>query len=230
VTPVRNSRKPTRQWILGALLVLILLIIVGLLYRYPLDEIIDHDAVASLITRYGAFGVIGFILVGIVFTAVGLPRQLLAFVGGYTFGLLPGVLLGTLAAIGGCALTFTLSRYWFRERVGMRFTRVVNALNGFIRQDPFLKIVVLRLQPFGTNLATNLAAGVTQIPARTFFASSLLGYLPQMTVFALTGSGVRVQSSTQLGVSLALFVLSLLLGAYLYRRHIQRKNESTLSE
>ncbi|MBX2823474.1 MAG: VTT domain-containing protein [Gammaproteobacteria bacterium] len=222
----RDNTKKRQRLIVGSLLVTLLLVIIVLLYRYPLDEIIDHDKVASLITRYGVTGVLAFVFVGVGFTAVGLPRQLMAFIGGYTFGFLPGVLLGTLAAIGGCLLTFSLSRYCLRGWVGERFARVVNTLNGMIRQDPFLKIVVLRLQPFGTNLATNLAAGVTDIPARVFIASSLLGYIPQMVVFALTGSGVRVQSSTQVGISIALFALSLLLAAILYRRHLLRRQDS----
>lgn len=214
------NRHITKRRLIACGLILLLCLILWLLYRYPLDTLIDHEAVAAWIDRWGVIGTLGFVVIGIFATAVGLPRQLMAFIGGYTFGVLAGLSLSLMAAIGGCFLCFQVSRRLLRNRVAQRFGSTVNFLNRLMRDDAFLKIIVLRLQPLGTNLATNLAAGVTTLSAPVFIGSSFLGYIPQMLVFSLMGSGVRVQSSTQLLVSATLFVVSLLLGVWLYRRHV----------
>jgi uncharacterized membrane protein YdjX (TVP38/TMEM64 family) len=70
----------------------------------------------------------------------------------------------------------------------------------------------------GSNVVTNLIAGVSRIPRPAFFLGSLVGYLPQTLIFALAGSGLTVGSRWQLGLSILLFVVSGLLGVRLYRK------------
>ena len=75
-------------------------------------------------------------------------------------------------------------------------------------------------------MLTNLCAGLTSIRISTFLLASAIGYVPQMFVFVLTGTGVRVGSNTQLMLSVALLVLSLVLGGVLYRRYLRQAQES----
>lgn len=195
------------------------LLILWFAWKFPAAELIENSRLAERIADLGWVGIPAFLVIGGLATAVGLPRQLFAFIGGYSFGMLGGVFLGTTAAITGCYLCFLASRYALREPVARHFARFVTVLNSFIHNDAFLKILVLRLQPFGTNLMTNLAAGVSKIPARVFISSSLIGYIPQMCVFALLGSGVRVHSTAQVTVSFILFLISFVIGWIVYKRH-----------
>jgi uncharacterized membrane protein YdjX (TVP38/TMEM64 family) len=78
--------------------------------------------------------------------------------------------------------------------------------------------VLIRLLPVGNNLITNLLAGVSSAPLVSFLAGSLIGYLPQTVIFVLLGSGIHVQPVWSTAISVALFVASGLLGAFLYRR------------
>jgi len=197
-------------------------LIAWLFWRFPLSELIDDTALAQRIADLGWMAVPVFLTIASIATAVGLPRQLFAFVGGYSFGTITGVVLGSLAAIVGCYLCFACARHVLRKPVLRRYANFVCLLDSFVHNDAFLKIIVLRLQPLGTNLMTNLAAGVSKIPARVFLTSSLIGYVPQMLVFALLGSGVRVHSNTQMLVSVALCLVSFLIGGFLYKRHRMR--------
>jgi uncharacterized membrane protein YdjX (TVP38/TMEM64 family) len=52
-----------------------------------------------------------------------------------------------------------------------------------------------------------------------FFAGSGVGYLPQTLVFALAGSGVNFNPAFRLTLAGVLFVVSSLIGVWLYRRH-----------
>jgi uncharacterized membrane protein YdjX (TVP38/TMEM64 family) len=81
--------------------------------------------------------------------------------------------------------------------------------------------LVVRLLPVGSNALTNLLAGVSSVRALPFFAGSTLGFLPQNLVFALAGSGVNLDPAVRLSVAAILFVISSLLGIWLYRRHRQ---------
>ena len=164
-----------------------------------------------------------FVMIGIAATAVGLPRQLFAFISGFAFGVIPGVALSLTMALIGCAIAFSFSRRFLRQWLVRRHGRLVESLDALTKHDAFWKIVMLRFQPLGTNLLTNLAAGVSLLPARAFLSASALGYIPQMAVFALLGSGTRLGSSVQLTVSLILLFFSFLIGLWLLSRSSARR-------
>lgn len=213
--------SPKSYWWIAAFLILIALLL--LLLRSPPDEWTQASQWGEQLSDKGFIGVLFVFFVGVVITAVGLPRQLLAFVCGFAYGVLPGIALSLLCAIIGCAVAFATARTFLRQFVLSKYPKAVNWLDDFIRDDPFLKILVLRLQPLGTNLLTNLSAGVSGVGPSKFLISSLIGYVPQMLVFALMGSGVRVGSRAQLFVSLGLLGISIVLGLWLVRRHQLRR-------
>lgn len=193
--------------------------LVWLLYKTPPAEWEKARQLGEFIESKGAFGALLFFIITALSTSVGLPRQLFAFAAGFAFGVLFGVLLSSFGAICGCAITFYCSRKWLSEKVVSRFPNVVSALNRVLDEDIFLKILVLRLQPLGTNMVTNLSAGVTAIPAKLFFLSSWFGYLPQMLVFCLLGAGVRLGSNTYLLYSLSMLFISMILGGWLFKKY-----------
>lgn len=204
------------------LAIALLLALVVLLNQSPPSDWTRAQQLGLRLQNASLMEMLIFMCVAVLATAVGLPRQMLAFISGFAFGVLPGVLLSLVLAGAGCALTFTCARLLFRKRLKRRFTVFVEKLDTFTDHDAFLKILILRFQPLGTNLMTNVAAGISRIPAPTFLAASLLGYIPQMLVFALLGSGIRVGSNTQLLVSFGLLLVSLALGAWLWRRSVNR--------
>ena len=204
--------------VLASAVLLVVMIVLGyLMYHYSILDFIDTTAIGDFIASLGWFGIPAFIAFGMLFTSVGLPRQVLAFIGGYIFGISVGVALGTVAAVLGAMLTFYFSRWLARPFVRRKYPQLVASIDGFIRDQLFLKIILIRFLPFGTNLATNLAAGAAATPVRAFAFASLVGYVPQMTIFALSGHGVRVESNTQLIVAACLFLISMVIGGYLYR-------------
>jgi len=204
------------------LLLLLAVIIVGSIL-FPPSEWIPAEAWGVMLEERGLSGMILFVVAGMLATSVGLPRQLVAFISGIAYGVLLGVTLSLLAALLGCYLTVRVSRLCLRESVHRRFPNMIEKLNNFVREDVFAKVLVLRLQPFGTNLITNVCVGFTSIPIKVFMSASAVGYVPQMLAFALLGSGIRLGSSFQLILSGVLLLLSIIIGVVVYRRH-QRRN------
>jgi uncharacterized membrane protein YdjX (TVP38/TMEM64 family) len=138
--------------------------------------------------------------------------------GGYAFGFLQGTLLGTLATLLGCLAAFYYARLIGRGLVADRFSGKVRKMDQFVSGHPFSMTLLIRLLPVGSNLVTNLVAGVTSVAAMPFLMGSLLGFIPQNAIFALVGSGIGVDPIWRIGLGVLLFVISGLLGIYLYRR------------
>lgn len=184
-----------------------------------LGNAINEAWIDDHIRDHGLQGTALFLAMGALFTAVGLPRQIIAFLAGYAFGLLEGTLFGALAALLGCAVTFIYARLFgqglLRGKLGARAAR----FDRFIRDHPFTMTLLIRLLPVGSNVLTNLAAGISSIRVTPFLSASFAGFLPQTLVFALVGSGINVAPALRVGLAVALFLLSGVLGAYLYHRH-----------
>ncbi|MBB5689239.1 putative membrane protein YdjX (TVP38/TMEM64 family) [Roseomonas alkaliterrae] len=171
----------------------------------------------------GLAGDLAFVAMGAAATAAGAPRQGVAFLGGYAFGALQGSLLALAAQVAGCALSYAwaraVGRSWAERRLAGRFGHRLRPLRDVLAVSPFGATLALRLLPVGNNLALNLLAGMAGIRLLPFLAASAIGYLPQTVVFALLGKGIRVDGAWQLGLAVALFVVSAGIGLMLLRRH-----------
>lgn len=213
------------------LLTLSSLILLGLLINYGLSATdFNQSWIDNQVKNRGATGIFYFILFCALTTACGLPRQLTAFLGGYAFGVLKGALLATLGVTIGCILSFYFARIVAKSFVRRKFPNKVSGIDRFLHHHTFTKTIIIRLLPIGSNLITNLVVGVTHAKGSHFVAGSFFGYLPQMIIFAIAGSGVEVLSMWKIGLSVALFVISSLLSARLYRQYrMDRQTRESLA-
>ncbi|MGH9577463.1 MAG: TVP38/TMEM64 family protein, partial [Terriglobales bacterium] len=182
-------------------------------------EVLSKAWIDSDVRGKGIGGEALFLCVAGLTTAFALPRHVVSFLGGYAFGVVLGTALGLAGTALGCVLTFFYARIVGRPLVSARLGARVQRIEDFLAAHPFWMTVLIRLLPVGNNFATNLAAGVSRVPAAPFFLGSVLGYLPQTLVFALAGSGVDLGASWRIGIAVALFVASGVIGAWLYRKY-----------
>jgi uncharacterized membrane protein YdjX (TVP38/TMEM64 family) len=171
----------------------------------------------------GLWGELVFILVGAALTAGGLPRQSIAFLGGYAFGVALGSAVAMVAQLLGAAAAYAwarlLGRDWAERRLRGRFGHRLRPVRDALSENPFQATLALRLLPVGSNIALNLLAGMAGLRVLPFLAASALGYLPQTVVFALLGKGIRVEGTWQLVLGGVLMVVSVGIGWWLLRRH-----------
>ena len=181
------------------------------------------DWVDQHVRGQGLLGEAAFLAIGAAATAAGVPRQGVAFLGGYAFGAAAGTALALAAQVLGCGLAFLWARLvgqaWAERRLAGRFGGRLRRLRDGLAANPFGTTLALRLLPVGNNLALNLLAGLSGIAAVPFLAASAVGYLPQTVVFALLGKGVRVDGAWQLGLAAVLFGVSIGIGLWLLRRN-----------
>ncbi len=197
----------------------LVVIVVLALVSYLLGDVIDKTWVDAHVRGQGASGEILFLLTGWLLASAGLSRQLIAFLSGYAFGFLPGVLLASLAVVAGCITTFYVARYLVSAFLLRHFAGRLDKVGRFVRENTFSMTLLIRLLPVGNNGLVNIAAGVSDARSVPFFLGSALGYLPQTLIFALVGSGTSVDQFWQVAVAMALFVVATVLGAMLYRKY-----------
>lgn len=203
----------------GLVLIATLAAVGALLELVGLKSMLESNWVDSEVRGKGLWGEALFILVGASFTALGMPRQVVSFLGGYAFGFWLGTLLSLLATLLGAMGVFYYARFMGRDFLARRFPGRVKKIDDFLSGNPMTMTLVLRLSPFSSNLVANLAAGVSGVRALPFFAGSAIGYLPQTIVFALLGGGMELDPVTNTILSAVLFVVSTVLGLWLWRRY-----------
>jgi uncharacterized membrane protein YdjX (TVP38/TMEM64 family) len=214
---------PGRWRALGKLLLLACGLLAGGALLREMGGVPGTDWVDASIRDDGLRGEALFVLVGAAVSAVGVPRQTVAFLGGYAFGAALGTGLGLLAQLLGCAASYgwarALGRDWAERRMRGRFGHRLRPVRDALQASPFSATLALRLLPVGNNLALNLLAGLAGLAAGRFLLGSAIGYLPQTVVFALLCKGIRVEGPWQLGLAAGLLLVSIGLGLWLLRRH-----------
>ena len=176
----------------------------------------------------GFVGALLFVAAGALFTGVGLSRQILAFAGGYAFGVALGSGLALIAEVGGVLLAFSYARFLGRGVVARHFPSRIRRFDAFLAVNPFWLTLAIRLLPVSNNLVVNLLGGVSRVPTVPFVAASAVGHTPQTVVFALVGSGLAEGIFLKTGLAIVLFVISIVIGVHLYRkyRHGQKLDEA----
>ncbi|MET4025629.1 TVP38/TMEM64 family protein [Marinobacter sp. MBR-99] len=204
------------------------LVLVGYLAMHDgwFSFLTDQARVSDYLNSHGPEGLMIVTLAGALYTGIGAPRQLLALVLGFALGGLQGTIISTLATAVGAAGCFWVSRSLLRATLLRHFGKRLDRFDALFREQTWLKVLMVRLLPVGSNLATNLIAGCSGIRFVPFIGGSLLGYLPQTAIFALAGAGIGQTDATQIVVSIVLFALASAIGAFLY--HSQRNQ--TLAE
>jgi len=152
-------------------------------------------------------------------TSIGLPRQIAALVAGINLGAFIGVMVATLAATLGCLITFSVARYLLSAKITQKYPNQLTKLSKFLGERTFLKAIVIRILPLGSNFITNIIAGVSKVSMPAYVGGSFVGFIPQMVIFSLAGSGIRLGAQNELMASLALLVIALLLTTYLVKKH-----------
>jgi uncharacterized membrane protein YdjX (TVP38/TMEM64 family) len=180
-----------------------------------------QSTLVNLVSQGGLRGPAMFLAVATILTAVGLPRQIPAFVAGYAFGAWSGAAIALLSQMIACGADFVWARAVGREFVFRRFGRVLRRVDGALAARPFVTTLTFRLMPVGSNILLNLAAGLSSVRALPFLAASLIGFIPQTVIFAMIGRGSAPSHMNVMAVGVVMFLLSAGLGVFLFTRFRQ---------
>ena len=201
-------------------MILLLGVVVASFFAYLFTSVAETDikAFISLLLPGNSLDIPCLIAIIALSTGMGLPRQVAAFAAGFVFSPLWGTWISLIGVTLGCIITYSLSyklSFIFKAKQSSALLQKVSL---FFQKDTFYKAFVIRILPVGSNFMTNILAGLSQVSKTPYLIGSSLGFIPQLYIFSLAGSGIRLKDSQTLYISIALLLCAILLGYWLYNR------------
>ncbi len=169
------------------------------------------------IMDYKFYGMIFFVFLSAILSCFFVPRQVLSFVGGYAYGVFWGMFIVTIGAGIGCLITVLYTRFiaqkYIQKKIGFKIAWVEHLFS----KNIFGMSLTIRIIPVGSNVILNMLVGVTKIPLIPFCFGSLIGFIPQNLIFAILGTGLRVDPSHKIILATIMYIIGILIGLYLYK-------------
>lgn len=173
----------------------------------------QHEKLILLIESNFIFYFILFFFIYIIVTAFALPFAAIKTVlAGALFGLIPGVILTSLASSIGSTLCFLMSRFVLRDFVQNKYSKYLDKINKGIKEDGIYYLFFLRLSPIFPFFIINLVFGLTKMKTMTFYIISQIGMLIGTVVFVNAGVQLSKISSMSDILSFNLILSFILIG------------------
>jgi uncharacterized membrane protein YdjX (TVP38/TMEM64 family) len=212
-----DAARRASDWLRGALLLSSVILLAWLAHAHGLGAMLHRRWVQDNVLGHGVEGYALMLALTALVTALGLPRQAPSLLAGYAFGAVVGFGIALAGTVIGSFGAYLYARALGRSLIPRRLRRRMTGLESLLARRPFTASLAVRLFPLGSNLVTNLMAGLIRLRVSAFLAGSALGFVPQTLVFALMGKGMRVDPVWRIGLAAVLFAGSVWLGHHLYR-------------
>lgn len=131
-----------------------------------------------------------FTLLSIPATLFFVPSAVLTFTAGILFGLGRGFLIGLVGTSLGAVAALLMGRYLARDWIAKRFSqnKKFRLLEEIVRRKGWKIVSLARLSPVFPFLVGNYLFGLTSVPAKNYFAASLVGSVPSVAVYVYLGT------------------------------------------
>jgi uncharacterized membrane protein YdjX (TVP38/TMEM64 family) len=213
--PEHRLRR-TADWLRGAAFMASLIVLAWIFHANDLGQILHREWIQDHVLGHGLEGYALMLGLTASFTAIGLPRHLPSLLAGWAFGVAVGFPIALAGTLIGAIVAYYYARLLGRGVLPRRLRPKIARMERSLARGPFTTALVARLLPVGSNLLTNLVAGLLRLPPRPFLAGSALGFAPQTLIFALMGKGLRVDPLWRIGLAVLLFAASTWLSRYVY--------------
>lgn len=218
------------KWLKITLLVILLGVLAASIDSPIWLHLADSLWLEGYIAKQGNSAHFTIFITSILFLFIGGPRQVAAFLFAYLYGVILGVCITLLTCLLAAAANYFIANLYLKNTLHKKLPLRMEKFSRFAKHKPFLKILTLRLFPFGSNLLTNTLSGGGSVPFFPFITASLVGYLPQTIIFSLVGDGMNDANSTMVYISIVMALLSFILSTLLYRDHLKQRLENLKME
>ena len=175
-------------------------------------EYIDMLVQNSISTLSFLGPIAGIILILVESILPVLPLSVFITLNIITFGNTFGFLISWLATITGCTLSFFLFRY-FRDKLykflGKKKQENVQKWLKSLSKIPFTSLTIIMAIPFTPAFFINIAAGLSKMRYKKFFASLLIGKMIMIYFWGYIGTSL-LDSLTDVTVLVRIIVLLLI--------------------
>ena len=195
--------------------ILVSLIIIAYFYNSYLESLIFKNIV--LLENYYSQSPVLFIIIFfvtyILFTTLSLPVALFfGLLSGFIFEPHIAVTLVSFASTIGATSAMLVSRYFLREYVQERFKKQILIVNEELIRYGSYYLFALRMSPIFPFFVINVAFGLTNMRAVTFYLISQIGMLPATYAIILIGSELNKAIMHGASISIELVIYLTILG------------------
>lgn len=188
----------------------------GLTDYIDTENIWHHkEALALFIQEHYSLAVLLFILLNMLIVILAIPVTIVLNVAaGYFFGVIPAVLYCNIGSAGGALIAFLIFRYLLAQGLHKRYHDALERFNKKFHEHGVSYILFMQLIPLTPFGLITVLAGLSDIPAWTFYWATALGILPGSVIYAFAGKQMGSLSSASdilsAPVIIALSLLALL--------------------
>ena len=183
----------------------------------------NRERVNEFVTSFGSYAPLVFI--GLQFLQVlvaPIPGEFTGFVGGYLFGIVPGLIYSTVGLSLGSLFAFLIAR-----RIGMPFVRrfmgqeFMGKFEYIVERSGAFLTFILFLMPGTPKDSLCYLLGLSPMHVATFLVISCIARFPGTLLLTMQGSSVRSEHYRAFFVVLGL-VLLLVVITFIYRDRIEK--------
>jgi uncharacterized membrane protein YdjX (TVP38/TMEM64 family) len=131
-----------------------------------------------------------YVTVFVLLIACAIPcATFMTLLGGFLFSSI-AILYAEFSITFGGMLLFLAVRTAIGSRIAAKKTGWIKIIEAGFRDNAFNYLVTLRLVPIFPCWISNIAAGMLNVPLKTFIIATALGILPSTVIYALAGRGL----------------------------------------
>lgn len=188
----------TKRTMIKAAVVLVLAAVVVGIYLSPARDRFTKENILLFVEHLRGvwYGPILFIASFMLACVLALPASVFVLAAGFIWGWLAGGIYSILGGILGALASFYVGRF-VGEGLLEKFGRIGRAVAKQVDHAGFRSLLVLRFIPGIPFAVLNYGAGVAGVRVRDFTASTLIGIIPSMFVFAYCADALFNGSMTE---------------------------------
>jgi len=201
----------------------------GLFNTLTLDTLKHQsDTLKAFTDQYFAAAVVTFVVLYTAVVIFSLPgAAIFSLAGGFLFGVFWGTILNVFSATAGALGSFLLTRFLIGDYLQKKFSKQLAFFNQELSFYGMYYLMIVRLLPIFPFFLVNILCGLTVIPLKKFFITTLLGIVPGALVYTYAGSQLAfIQSNKDIfskkvlfgSLILAFFIFSSFIGKRLWQR------------
>lgn len=212
---------------LGLLAAIIAVFILLMIINSQYD--IDLTKAQNFIKSLGVFAPIAFLLVFTLAPVVFIPIIPLSITGGILFGPLMGTIYTVIGSTLGASAAFMVSRYIAKDWIDQKSHTTVKMVQTRIKDHGWKFIALSRINPLFPFNLQNYAFGITEIPFKTFFITTLLSMIPGAIAYVYLGyTGLQILADgysifIKIAVSLLFIILVGMIPYYIIKNTAHNK-------
>lgn len=175
--------------LLGVIAVLVFINYQTLANFFTIEQLKKHnECLAVYVKDHYFFSVLIYIAAFSTIVACGLPLIFpLALIGGFLFGLIPGLIFATMSCLIGSLFCFIVLRYVVSDWVRSWHNERIDRFNQQIHKYGYSYLLMLHFLSVIPIFVINLLAAVAKVPLKTIAWVTFLGTLPLNLLCVMAG-------------------------------------------